>query len=266
MTGTMIAATSVDSIIDQGVEKDRCYQHQESDLSVLTSSTDPLSIVEDDLTMTEVEDDSDDSDSLITSREENVCVSINSTVSLDLRKKKSETFTATSSGSTSAICARTMAVSFGTISIREYERIAGDHPETTMGVPLGIGWKFYQQCPVEVDVFETKHKKSRRRYACSDGLTDEQSAHAKRVDPLTRKKLLLDVFQVPLEDIRMAEADVKKFRKGVEKRKQQEQKRRKALKEQGVDPNEIEDDTTCKQRGLCKIMNKGTKTLRKLWG
>ena len=36
-------------------------------------------------------------------------------------------------------------VSFGPIFVREYERIVGDHPETQIGVPLGLGWGFYQR-------------------------------------------------------------------------------------------------------------------------
>lgn len=45
-------------------------------------------------------------------------------------------------------------VSFGFVEVRKYERIAGDHPETNLGVPLGIGWAFRSRPVRSVDGHE----------------------------------------------------------------------------------------------------------------
>jgi hypothetical protein len=129
------------------------------------------------------------------------------------------------------------AVQFSSVQVREYERIAGDHPGTTMGVPLTIGWKFVQQKPQNVDAYEERKDEQRRRRSrrmttatstdrdCDDHDDDHELSFittVKRLDPIRRKKLLLDEFGVPLEDIRYAERTLEKFKRQVERRKQKE--------------------------------------------
>ncbi len=44
--------------------------------------------------------------------------------------------------------------SFSVVDIREHERIAGDNPCVTRGVPLSIGWGYIQHQPIELDRYE----------------------------------------------------------------------------------------------------------------
>lgn len=91
-------------------------------------------------------------------------------------------------------------VSFGSVHVREYERIVGDHPETRVGVPLAIGWAFYVdelygESPgggVSLDSYEAYRavRGSRRRL---------------RLSSVTRKNLLLHVFGVPIGEVQEAE-------------------------------------------------------------
>mmetsp|Transcript_27549 Transcript_27549/g.77198 ORF Transcript_27549/g.77198 Transcript_27549/m.77198 type:complete len:258 (+) Transcript_27549:158-931(+) len=45
-------------------------------------------------------------------------------------------------------------VSFGTVQIRYYERIVGNHPEVRFGIPLGIGWSYDSIEEIDVDEYE----------------------------------------------------------------------------------------------------------------
>jgi hypothetical protein len=97
-------------------------------------------------------------------------------------------------------------VSFGPIHVRHYERIVGDHPETRVGVPLALGWVYYEDekyadgIPID-------------RYEC-----DRIRKGKFRMSSITRKNILLNVFEVPLEDIVRAEKRSKKLQK--ERKKQ----------------------------------------------
>jgi len=97
-------------------------------------------------------------------------------------------------------------VSFGPIHVRHYERIIGDHPETRVGVPLTLGWAYYE---------DEKH---------ADGIpidryeSDRIRKGKIRMSSITRKNILLNVFEVPLEDIVRAEKRSKKLQK--ERKKQ----------------------------------------------
>jgi len=92
-------------------------------------------------------------------------------------------------------------VSFGPIHVRYYERIVGDHPDTRVGVPLALGWAYYEDekdadgIPIE-------------RYEC-----DRIHRGKIRMSSITRKNILLNVFEVPLEDIVEAEKRSKKLQK-----------------------------------------------------
>jgi hypothetical protein len=112
--------------------------------------------------------------------------SAHSTISADGDKKKSR-------------------VSFGDISVREYERIVGDHPDTKVGPPLSIGWAFIEHRPLDLDQYEEVRLRKGNR----------------RMSSITRKNILHNVFQIPEEEIRMAEKEVQRIMKNREKTSKQ---------------------------------------------
>lgn len=98
-------------------------------------------------------------------------------------------------------------VSFGPIHVRQYERIVGDHPDTKVGVPLSIGWAYYEDVDhpegIPIDRYECDRIRKRRV----------------RMSSITRKNILLNVHGVPEEEILLAEKRSKKLRKEREKSK-----------------------------------------------
>jgi hypothetical protein len=105
-------------------------------------------------------------------------------------------------------------VSFGVVQVREYERIASDHPETTIGVPIGIGWAFKAQPTESVERFDAQRRRRQRRN--SSFHTNTEKKGPARLGAMTRKKLLLEEFQVPLSEVRMAEKACEKFKKQLQ--------------------------------------------------
>jgi hypothetical protein len=93
---------------------------------------------------------------------------------------------------------RKSSVRFGSIEIREYERIVGDHPDVKFGPPMGIGWQYYQNEQIPIDEYE------RRRGPKKFML---------RMSSITRKNVLRNVFNIPEQEIRSAEKEVQKIQK-----------------------------------------------------
>ena len=96
-------------------------------------------------------------------------------------------------------------VSFGSIRVRQYERIVGDHPETKVGVPLAIGWAYNE---------DEDHP---------DGISIERYEADKirkgklKMTSITRKNMMLHVFGFTEEEIKQAEKRSDKLRKQKEK-------------------------------------------------
>lgn len=89
-------------------------------------------------------------------------------------------------------------VTFGPVHVREYERIVGDHPDTKIGVPLSIGWAYYDRdTPVTIEKYEA----------------DRIRKGNLRMSSITRKNLLHNVFGIPEEELRAAEKEVQKIKK-----------------------------------------------------
>ncbi len=89
-------------------------------------------------------------------------------------------------------------VSFGPIHVREYERIVGDHPDTKVGVPLAIGWAYYdRESAVSIEKYEA----------------DRIQKGNLRMSSITRKNLLHNVFGIPEEELRAAEKEVQLIKK-----------------------------------------------------
>lgn len=96
--------------------------------------------------------------------------------------------------------AKKRSVSFGPIHVRQHERIVGDHPETRVGVPLGIGWAYNDDDVVSIDRYESDRDRIRR------------GRGSFRLTSITRKNMLLNVYGIPKEEILQAEADTDRLR------------------------------------------------------
>ena len=55
-------------------------------------------------------------------------------------------------------------VSFGQVHVRYYERILGDHPSCQSGPSMGIGWKYYKSCSINIDMWESHRRRRHRRH------------------------------------------------------------------------------------------------------
>lgn len=98
-------------------------------------------------------------------------------------------------------------IRFGGIQVREYERIVGDHPDTRIGVPVSIGWAFFEREAVPIDQYEA----------------DRVSKGMLRMSSITRKNILQNVFGIPEEEIREAEKEIQKIKKSRERSNKQSQ-------------------------------------------
>jgi len=99
---------------------------------------------------------------------------------------------------------RRRTVSFGSIYVRQYERIVGDHPDTKVGVPLSIGWSYYDDeeqyiNPVSLERYESDRIK--------------RGGKVLRMSSITRENMLLNVFRIPKKELIEAEKEIKKIRK-----------------------------------------------------
>lgn len=61
-------------------------------------------------------------------------------------------------------------VSYGSVKIREYERVIGDNPGCSSGVPIGIGWNY--QVTEETNIDDVQHQK--KDYLPAVPLTSEE--------------------------------------------------------------------------------------------
>jgi len=96
-------------------------------------------------------------------------------------------------------------VSFGPIHVRQYERIVGDHPETKVGVPLGIGWAYNEDEDHPDGISIERYEADRIRKG------------KVRMSSITRKNMMLHVFGFPEEEIKSAEKRSTRLRKQKEK-------------------------------------------------
>jgi hypothetical protein len=98
-----------------------------------------------------------------------------------------------------------MIVKFSTISIREYDRIVGDHPDCKVGPPITIGWEYGENAAQNLDEYESSRKRRKNL----------------RLTSITRKNMLHNVFGISEEEIRMAEKEVQKILKQRDTSKKQ---------------------------------------------
>lgn len=86
-------------------------------------------------------------------------------------------------------------ISFASVHIREHERIAGDNPCVTSGVPLSIGWGSVQHNAIDIDLYEKSKGPSRDKIEMM-------------VPAAIRKSMLRDEFGVSIKDLNAAIKDV----------------------------------------------------------
>mmetsp|Transcript_27683 Transcript_27683/g.42635 ORF Transcript_27683/g.42635 Transcript_27683/m.42635 type:complete len:200 (+) Transcript_27683:185-784(+) len=91
-------------------------------------------------------------------------------------------------------------VTFGSLEIRSYPVILGDHPECAMGPPLALGWEPFKRSEVSIDDYEASRCERRHR----NELT---------IPWMERKKLLRRTSNATDEEIRAAMCDVHNTRK-----------------------------------------------------
>jgi len=97
-------------------------------------------------------------------------------------------------------------VSFGSVFIRQYERIVGDHPETRVGVPVSLGWKYYDNpeqystTPISLEDYDD--------YRISKG----RGKYLLKMSSITRRNMLLNVFDIPEQELNQAEKKTKKMK------------------------------------------------------
>lgn len=96
-------------------------------------------------------------------------------------------------------------VSFGPIHVRQYQRIVGDHPETKVGVPLGIGWAYNEDEDHPDGISIERYEADRIRKG------------KLKMSSITRKNMMLHIFGFTEEEIRLAEKRSTKLRKQKEK-------------------------------------------------
>jgi hypothetical protein len=94
---------------------------------------------------------------------------------------------------------RRSSISFGSIVVREFNRIIGDHPDVSSGPPLSIGWEYSQNEPVPVDEYE-KNK-------------DSSHGPPERTTKFERILLLHQDYGFSLQELKDAETKAKRAKK-----------------------------------------------------
>lgn len=114
-----------------------------------------------------------------------------------------DTTASTDDSTRSSSSRRSSSISFGTVEIRTFNRELGDHPDCRVGPPLTLSWEYLEHDAVPLDDYEATHKRRANL----------------RLTSITRKNLLRNVFEVPEQDIMMAEKEVQKILKLRQKTK-----------------------------------------------
>lgn len=102
---------------------------------------------------------------------------------------------ADSSGSVSVDSKGMRRCVFSSVDIREHERVAGDNPCVSSGVPLSLGWGHYQHDSILLDDYELNKGPSRDKIEMM-------------VPPGVRKEMLRDGFSVSISDMNAAIREV----------------------------------------------------------
>jgi hypothetical protein len=116
---------------------------------------------------------------------------------------------------------------FGDVHVREFERIAGDHPAVTdRGPPLSIGWAYCDGDSISLDAFEAQQQKLKQRLSSRNPYNNNtnnnnngqpsNNNYNTSLQPIkgdTRRMILLHGFDVSKDDIQEMEREVEKTKK-----------------------------------------------------
>jgi hypothetical protein len=92
-------------------------------------------------------------------------------------------------------------VSFGSVTIREYERCVGDNPAVSSGPPIGLDWAYTNTLEVPVDDYETGVRKPGPRTRKEFFLTPQKRFH-----------ILLDEWDFTVQEICRAKDQASEIR------------------------------------------------------
>lgn len=97
-------------------------------------------------------------------------------------------------------------VHFGSVQIRNYERVLGDNPACSCGSPTSLGWKYTAMDPIPLDQYEGDRNPLRGRRQL-------------KMSPITRRNILHNILGYTHEEIDAAEEKMKVIRRQREKSK-----------------------------------------------
>ena len=90
-------------------------------------------------------------------------------------------------------------VQFGPVHVREYLRCLGDHPICFDNYPLCIGWAHGEETVYDINEYEDRKVRRRRRHSRHRG--GKREGMAKRLDTHTRKALLAKAYSIEEGDM-----------------------------------------------------------------
>jgi len=82
----------------------------------------------------------------------------------------------------------TRVVQFKNVSVREYNRIVGDHPDCKFGPPMALGWGHVELEPIDIDEYETIKPSTRRKGSM-------------KLMSFARRRILHEEFCIPEKDL-----------------------------------------------------------------
>ena len=88
-------------------------------------------------------------------------------------------------------------IRFGSVIVREYNQVMGDHPEVKVGPPISLGWLYEERAALPLDDYEESRPKKRLM----------------KLTSITRKNLLLNVYGYSEEEIKSTEKEIQKIRR-----------------------------------------------------
>ena len=111
-------------------------------------------------------------------------------------------------------------VSFQSVQIREYERIAGDHPDVTdhlKGPPLSIGWRHGEIVSIPIDSYESIRQQQRGSSSSSSSSFGVVQQHLEPIKGEMRKNILQYGFNVTQDEIEETMKEVKRIKEQRER-------------------------------------------------